>query len=131
VAGLAEDADLTVCDVECAFSETAAGLRVDVKRDGFDEETITERDAYGGDPSELIPGVACLMAADAVDVVEREQLVWVLGGLVGLTLAEVVGKGLGVDDPAAVSVKNHVGRRAALTGNASVYADGGRDLVGD
>lgn len=43
---------------------------MDVKWGGLNEETITERDAEGGDPVDLVPGVAGLLAAGTVNEIE-------------------------------------------------------------
>jgi len=66
----------------------------------------------------LVPGVSGLGTAEAVNVVEGEDLVWVGGSLERVPLLEEISKGLGVDDPAAMTVKHHGVRKAGLAGNA-------------
>jgi hypothetical protein len=53
-----------------------------------------------------------------VDVVEGEELVWVGGSLERVPLVEEISKDLGVDDPAAMTVKHHWVRKAGLVRNA-------------
>jgi hypothetical protein len=48
-----------------------------------------------------------LLAGGAADVVEGEQFVPVLGSFDALTVVEVIGEGLGINDPATMAVEDH------------------------
>lgn len=92
------DHDLLALAVQAASGQAALALAADEDFHIANAVAIGLGGVLLGDPGELKPGGALLGARAAADVIEREHLMAMLGGLARVNAPEVIGKLNRVDD---------------------------------